>query len=188
MKEEFPKKLENEAQIVEHARTDNNAFKILYNFYFPKIYRYILKRVGDKEIAEDIVSTTFLKVFTCLEKYSYQGHSFGAWVYRIATNNLIDYYRKKPKQAINIENIEDLKDDRNPEPGNTFDKEKEKEKTRKMLEFLPSRYQEVIYLKFFANMTSNEISKIMNITENNMRVLVFRALKKIREQYKKHEE
>jgi len=104
MKKQFKKQdmLENEAQIVEMAKKDDQAFEVLYDFYFPKIYGYIYKRVGSFDVAQDLVSITFIKVFNNLDGYQYKGYSFSAWIYRIATNNLIDYYRKaNRKKEIN---------------------------------------------------------------------------------------
>ena len=86
--------LENEAEIVERAKTDEAAFAILYDHYFPRIYAYIFKRAGNRETAEDILSMTFLRAFTNLKRYQSRGFLFGAWLYRIATNNLMDHYRK----------------------------------------------------------------------------------------------
>ncbi|MDP1709664.1 MAG: sigma factor, partial [Candidatus Komeilibacteria bacterium] len=67
---EAPKEvLENEAVLVEQAKNNDEAFDILYRFYLPKIYGYVLKRTGRVEAAEDIVSETFLSVFCNLKKY-----------------------------------------------------------------------------------------------------------------------
>lgn len=86
--------IENEAMLVEQAKTDDRAFEKLYNYYFPQIYGFIIKRAGQKELAEDIVSTVFMKVFTHLNDYEPKTSSFKSWVYKIATNTLIDHYRK----------------------------------------------------------------------------------------------
>jgi len=190
MKERAEKEnmLDNEREIVERAKQDDQAFEVLYDFYFPKIYGYILKRVGDSGTTEDLVSKTFLNVFTNLKKYQYKGYSFGAWIYRIATNNLIDYYRKSGKRKeINIEEVKELED----ETSDTLDELAQHTQERKLvqgvLRLLPKKYQEVLDLKFFAERTTSEIAEILETNENNVRVILFRALKLFKEEYKKYE-
>ena len=179
--------LENEAEIVERAKKDDQSFEILYNFYFPKIYSYLFKRVGSFSIAEDLVSITFLKVFTNLDKYKYKGYSFSAWIYRIATNNLIDYYRKsKGKREINIDDLKEIKDERSNEPEELIKISEDKKLVQWVLKELPEKYQRVLYLKFFAEKSNNMIAEILETNENNTRVLIFRALRKFKEIYQKY--
>lgn len=180
--------LENEAEIVERAKKDDQAFTVLYNFYFPKIYGYIFKRVGSFDVAEDLVSTTFLKVFANLNNYQYKGYSFSAWIYRIATNNLIDYYRKSgKKKEINIDEIKELKDENSNFPEKLVQHSQDKKMVQEILKELPDRYQKVLYLKFFGDKDNTEIAETLEISENNARVLIFRALKSFKEAYKNYE-
>lgn len=188
MGEDFVKeKLDGEEQIVEMAKTDDRSFEILYNHYFPKIYGYIYKRVGSTEIAEDIVSDTFLKVFCNLKKYNYQGYSFSAWIYRIATNNLVDYYRKSGRsKEIKIDSIQGFSDEENPSPFEKVASVYERSIVRSAISCLSEKDQKVLYLKFFAELDINEIAKTMQISENNARVLVHRAIKKFDQIYKNY--
>jgi len=190
MREKFKKEdmLENEAEIVERAKKDDQAFEILYNFYFPKIYGYIFKRVGSFDIAEDLVSTIFLKVFTNLNKYKYKGYSFSVWIYRIATNNLIDYYRKSnQRKEVNIDDIKELEDESSNMPEELIQRSQDKKLVRQILRELPEKYQRVLYLKFFAENDNGKIAEILETSENNVRVLIFRSLKSFKEVYKKYE-
>lgn len=179
--------LTGEAEIVERAKNDDQAFEILYDFYFPKIYGYIFKRVGSFDAAEDLVSATFLKVFTGLAKYNNKGNTFGAWVYKIATNNLIDYYRKEGKnKKIDIDNMHNLRDENNAEPGKSFALLQEKKLVRKILKEMPENYLRVLYLKFFGEKETREIADILQTNENNVRVLLCRALKEFNKIYKSY--
>jgi len=179
-------KLENEKEIVEKAKTDDQAFSILYYHYFPKIYGYLFRRTGSHEVTEDLVSETFIKVFSSLENYKYQGYSFGAWLFRIATNNLIDYYRKTSKtKEVDIEKIAEPSDD-NQDPNQLVQDKQDRQKVNEVMKMLPERYQEVLYLKFFAEFSTAEIANSLNITPNNGRVLVYRALKSFDIEYKKY--
>ena len=178
--------LENEPEIVEQAKKDDQAFEILYHHYFPKIYGYIFKRVGNHETTEDIVSITFVKVFTNLSKYNNKGYTFGAWVYKIATNNLVDHYRKQGRnKEVGIEEANEIKDE-SLTPEDQVQISQDKESIKVIINKLPKRYQKVLNLKFFAELSITEIAHVMDISENNSRVLTFRALKKFHKLYEKH--
>lgn len=174
-----------EQELVERAKTDDLAFEQLYNLYFPKIFGFVYKRVGQKQICEDIVSEIFMKVFTNLKDYQYQGMSFGCWIYKIATNKLIDYYRTGKKQLIvGVDQLENIGSRENI--GEQTANKLEVEKAQAVIQTLPENYQQIINLKFFAELNNQEIAKIMKISENNAGVLIFRALKRFREIYEKN--
>ncbi len=176
--------LQMEQELVERAKTDDLAFEQLYNLYFPKIYGFVYKRVGQKQICEDIVSEVFMKVFTNLKDYHDQGMSFGCWIYRIATNKLIDHYRSGKKQpVVGVEMLENIGSRENV--GEQTANKIELEKAQTIILTLPENYQQIINLKFFAELNNQEIAKIMKISENNAGVLIFRALRKFREEYEK---
>jgi len=177
--------LENEAEIVEQAKKDDQAFEILYHHYFPKIYGYIFKRVGNQQTTEDIVSTTFMKVFVNIKWYDHKGYTFGAWVYKIATNNLVDYYRKQGRsKEVGIEEASEIRD-QNLAPDEQVQILQDKEHVKFLLSKLSKRYQKVLNLKFFAELSVQEIANVLEISENNTRVLVFRALKNFHKLYEK---
>jgi RNA polymerase sigma-70 factor (ECF subfamily) len=170
-------KLANEEELIASAKQDEQAFTVLYDYYFPKIYAYVFRRLGCHDDAEDVVSEVFLKVFSNLGKYQNRGFSFGAWLYRIATNCLIDRGRRQKHFAVTVES-EEL--DRNPAPGAEADGVARKTFDRLAIEkvflTLPVRYKEVICLRYFADLEIHEIAVNMNISENNASVLLHRAL------------
>ncbi len=180
--------LEDEAEIVEKAREDDAAFEILYSHYFPKIYGYIFKRVGNREETEDLVSTIFIKVFSNLDKYQRRDCKFSAWLYRIATNSLIDYYRKAGrKKEIGIEHVEDWPD-LNDQPANEVMINEQSKEVQALIKKLPDRYQEVIQLKFFAQLDNQEIAEVMKVSVNNVGVLIHRSLEKFKQIHQKYGE
>jgi len=180
---EDQKFLENEKELVESAKTNDADFGVLYDFYLPKIYGYIIKRTGNRETAEDLTSQTFLKAFSNLKKYQSKGHTFGAWLYKIATNNLIDYYRKVgKKQEVSLENSYNVEDE-GSSPEELAHSNQEGQLVNLVLKKLSLKYQEVLHLKFFAELETAEIAETLNITPNNSRVLIYRALKNFRKFY-----
>ena len=178
--------LENEVELVELAKKDDAAFETLYNHYFPKIYGYVYKRTGNKEVAEDIVSATFLRVFTNLHKYTHKGHSFGSWVYKIATNKLIDHYRKTGKQKhVDIEGAGPIVDD-NASPEVHVEIKIRGEDVRAVLCQISPKYQHILHLKFFGELKNTEIAEVLGISPNNAGVLLHRALKQFQKKYQSY--
>ncbi len=189
MEEQISKtKLDNENMLVKQARTDDRAFEILYDFYFSKIYFFVFKRTGRKEITEDIVSATFMKVFTGLKTFEAKHeNSFAAWVYQIANNTLTDHYRSQGRHPlINIESIAEPEDE-SQNPQEDFIRNLNKEIVAKVLQSLPEHDQKIIQLKFFADLDNIEIAEILGVRANNVGVWLFRALKRFHKKYQSYE-
>lgn len=79
---------ENETQLIDQARADPAAFALLYERYVDRIYAFVYQRTRDRAEAEDLTADTFEKALRALPRYEHQGHSFGAWLYKIAANTL----------------------------------------------------------------------------------------------------
>lgn len=181
-------KLSNENMLVVQAKTDDQAFTALYDFYFPKIYSFVFKRTGSREVTEDIVSTTFIKVFTGLKTFQAKNeNSLAAWLYRIAGNKLIDYYRSQGrKPVINIDSIAEPVDS-SQNPHLELISQLNREVIQKVLASLPARDQQILHLKFFADLDNVEIAQTLEIKANNVGVCLFRALKRFQVIYQKYE-
>lgn len=172
---------EQELELIEKAQRDSSedapaadaAFTALYEFYLPRIYGYIYKRVGRRETAEDLTSQTFLKMVENLKRF--KGQYFKAWIYRIATNTVIDYYRTH-KSEMPMEEGRDLPS-REVGPVEEAEKKENREKVLAVLALLPEKHQRVLYLKFFADFCNNEMALSSEITENALGVRLHRALK-----------
>jgi len=168
-----------EMELVERAKTDEKAFRELYELYFPKIYGYVLKRVGKREIAEDLVSEVFMKVFAKIDIYTDKGYSFGAWIFKITGNLLIDYYRKESgKITVNIEECLEMPGE---QKGDSLTLTNEaKREVEKYLLCLAERERKAVELKFFAELSNLEIAEILGVSANNVGVILYRALKNMR--------
>lgn len=173
-----------EYQLAERAKTDDAAFSLLYERYFPKIYAYIFRRLGDRDMTEDVVSVTFEKVFLHLEKFKPGGGgTFQAWVYRIASNAVIDHVRKE-KHTVPVD-PQELPEEIHPQTDGVHDmiKLEDSEAVHRAIKKLPDRYQEVIQLKYFSELSNIEVAEVLNLSPNNVGVLLSRALKKFHESY-----
>jgi RNA polymerase sigma-70 factor (ECF subfamily) len=172
-----------ERDLVERARHDDRAFTELYQRYFPEMYAFMVKRLGQREKAEDLVSELFLKLCQNLQKYQPQACSFRSWFYRVATNLLIDYTRKSSvKYERTVEEFPEIEDPKLDET-ERYARSEEGKMVRKVLATIPMRYQQLLELKFFSELSNNEIAETLGETANNVGVLIHRALKKFEEAY-----
>lgn len=171
--------LELEKHLVEAAQQDPDQFVHLYDKYFDQIYRYISRRVsGNRDIAHDITSQTFLDAFSHLKSFKWQGFPFSSWLYKIAHNNVIKWYRKDGKQNyVPIENAYDISDSK-PDQSEQLNTQLDGDLIQQILSKLDEDEQEIIRLKFFEGVSNIEIAEIMDLSITNIGVKVFRALKK----------
>jgi RNA polymerase sigma-70 factor (ECF subfamily) len=162
------------------AHGDKKAFGNLYKQYLDRIYRFIRFKVGDDLIAEDLTEETFLKTWTILPKIykkSRKIDNFNAWLYRTAKNLVIDYYRKK-KPVANIENtLEEIK----LSPEEFTEQQHLSQQLTKAIAKLEPKYKEIIILRFVNQLPHEEVAHILEISENNSRIMQYRALKKLKE-------
>ena len=184
---------ETERQLVESAKTDADAFSQLYRHYFPQIYNYTVRRLADLGAAQEVTSDTFFEAMYDIRKFQWRGVPFSAWLYRIATNNINSYLRKKSNSFLSL-NI--LFGDREYKVEASLDIEEEiiraEEELQRCQDFLfiqkqilklPISYQEVLTLRYFEDKKILEIGQILNKKENTIKSLLLRALEKLRSSY-----
>ena len=166
---------------------DSTAFSHLYDYYLTPIFRFIYFRVGTKEDAEDITQHVFLKAWNALGDFEHEGKSFSAWLYRIARNTTIDYWRKK--KSISIDPAADIflkqQDPRN-NPAEAASQKEEAEIIRNSLYMLNEDQQTIITLKFIEGLSNVEISSITGKSEGAIRQAQSRGLKALRLHFKEN--
>ena len=167
--------LPEEAHLVYQAKSGNSeAFAQLYDAYVERVYRYIYFRTSEDSAAEDLVSQVFLRAWENLGRYKVGSSPFIAWLYTIARNLVIDYYRAN-KDMVPIDDIVAL-----PSDGDSPDEQAQAhfdlQAMRDALQFLTSDQQQVLILKFIAGLPNENIAKIMNKQEGTIRGLQMRAL------------
>lgn len=157
---------------------DTEAFGEIYDIFLPEIYRFILYKVHNKELAEDLTEDTFLKAFKEIHSYKDIKKSFSAWLYKIASNRVIDHIRKESVL------FQDLSLDIADESMNTQKNTSEKinfEWIQKALLRLPETQREAVILKFINEKTTKEIAEYLEKTETAVRVLISRGIKTLQE-------
>ena len=92
----------SEKKLLEEIRKDPKKFSELYDIYFDKIFNYVFRRTTDFHMARDITSEVFIKVYLNLWKFQWRKISIGAWIYRIATNEVNQFFRNKKYRTNNL--------------------------------------------------------------------------------------
>lgn len=158
------------------------AYAELLRIYRNPIYYMLLKMMNDPNDAEDLTMEAFGKAFKNLDQYSTE-FAFSTWLFKIAANNCIDYLRKKStlptcidQDLNNLEN--NMKEINGGMPDTPEDQIIEKQKIlvlRKAVEQLRPKYKELVELRYFKELTYEEISQELGISLNNVKIQLFRA-------------
>ena len=162
-----------------------SEFAYLYDQYFPKVFAYVYGRVQDKEVSLDIVSDVFEKAYI-KQKSLRSIDSFGSWLFTIARNEVSSHWRKE-KPAVKAAQEAAWETEIHYQPRGPEDALLHKERLGALSELvkqLPKREQEIIALKFDAELTNREIAHVLSTSEVNVRVTIFRALRKLRDRMK----
>jgi RNA polymerase sigma-70 factor (ECF subfamily) len=178
----------SEQELLNKIKNNPAEFSEVFKLYYKPIFGYILRRTGNFDETADIAAETFLKAFIHINKFSYKGISIKVWLYRIATNEINLYFRYKQKYNSIFERIDfenrNLFDNYLQEDRKTFEaellKHEQFNEVLKVLKTLPSRYQEVISLKYFEGKENKEIAEILNIKEGTLKSLLSRGIEKLR--------
>ncbi len=157
---------------------DQDAFGRIYDHFADKIYRFIYFRVGHKEVAEDVLSDTFVKSWEKINQINSPG-ALSGWLYQIAKNSIIDYYRLK-KELIALSEVEEFLVDE-ASSVDSVNLSFQQNKILNVLNQLPQDQQQIIKYRFFEDLSNEEISYIMGKTEGSVRVLQHRAIAKLKE-------
>lgn len=169
------KPAEREKALVHRAiKRDRAAFTQLYDRFVDKIYKYIYYKVGSKTEAEDLTGQVFLKAWEAIGSYQWTERPFAAWLYRIAHNLVVDYFRTK-RDASSLDDITGLE-----HPGTDLDDiiqhHLTAETLRHALKRLTRDQQQVIVLRFLEGYNTAEVAQIMGKQPGAVRTLQHRAL------------
>ncbi|MDO1448068.1 sigma-70 family RNA polymerase sigma factor [Rhodocytophaga aerolata] len=174
---------DNEYQEIEEAKRDPERFRVLYERYFKMMFLFIHRKVDDKNTSADLASQVFLKALLHLPGYQHQGLPFSAWLYRIAINEVMQFFRKN--QRIRQVVIDDYMLSRLREETEEATLENLQKQLSQVIEQLSLAEVQLIELRFYENKSFKEIAYILEISENTAKVRAFRLLEKIREAMRK---
>lgn len=164
------------------AKKDPEAFGKVYDLYAPRIYRFVYFKVSSKEEAQDITAEVFLKAWQyLLDPKGQDVRHLSALLYRIARNNVIDFYRQRAARGETSRidsNDEVIADTR--EQFKKLDAKLDVESLAPALRTLKDEYREVLVMKYVDQLETNEIAEALDKTPGNVRVLLHRALNALR--------
>lgn len=167
-------------EVVHRAtRGDEDAAAMLFDAYYPRVYRYALVKLRHRMDAEDVAAETFSKVLRDLKRFRWMAGGFEAWLFKIAANAVVDQIRRAAKERTDGRSEEVEKADELSPEQVAVQKESAKELSE-LIQGLSSDQQEVIALRFAAGLKSGEIARVMGRKPNAVRQLQFRALTTLR--------
>ena len=169
--------------LVNKARTgDKDALTELYGVFREKIYRYVFFKCGNHADAEDITNEVFLRMIQSIANFQWKGIGFSSWLFKIASNLVIDYYRNKSRR--NIESIEkrDYIGETNWEQISEFlDNRDLFQAIYKDTEDLTDLQKEVVNLRFIGDLSLKETAEAMSKNVNSVKAIQHAAIKKLKE-------
>ncbi|MDP2856328.1 MAG: RNA polymerase sigma factor [bacterium] len=179
----MPKKSEKEIrQLIKKAKKgDAEAFGLIYDHFLDRIYRFIYLKVTNREETQDLAQQAFMKAWEAINRFEDEGLPFSSWLYRIARNLVIDFYRVQKKnisldESIGVMHPDDLEEQ--------MLKSQEQEEVKRALSDLTDEQRDIIVLRFVDDLSYKEIGKITKKNPAALRILQHRALNKLRKSVK----
>lgn len=168
--------LANEEVLIEQAQQGSKpAIGYLYENYARPVFQYITYRVETDMIAEDLTAEVFLRMVRGIKTYRYTGAPLGAWLFRIASNQIADHYRQRSK--LPETQLSETLSSKSENPLEAVVRAEERQHLRTALQTLPEDYQNVLILRFMQDLPHTTVAATMERSESAVRVLQHRALK-----------
>lgn len=166
------------SQIIAATRRDPQRFGELYSLYAQPVYRYLYSRIGSVTEAEDITAQTFLAALEHFPKYRHDGY-FASWMFSIARSKVMDYFRQRRKVS-SLEEIESVAVE-----SNLLDQVIITERVSalsKLIRALTFDEQELIRLRYVADLRFAEIGQLLNLKEDTVKKTLYRLLARVKDQ------
>ncbi|MBU3131309.1 RNA polymerase sigma factor [Clostridium gasigenes] len=163
------------------VKGDKSAASELINLYYKMIFTYVFNQTRDSELSKDLTQEIFISMLKSITNYEGKKSSFKNWVYKIASNKIVDYYRSKYyKYTTIVEEIEnyDLKSSHNVEY--EIEIKEDTEEIMNVVNRLTGNMQEIFRLKVFGEMTFSEISILLDISESTVKTRYYSSVRKIK--------
>ncbi|MEL6638637.1 MAG: sigma-70 family RNA polymerase sigma factor [Bacteroidota bacterium] len=170
--------IQSEWEQIKAAQSDPTHFRPIYNKYYPPIFRFVFRRTVDEALTADLCSQVFLKALQKIAKYEFKGVPFSAWLYRIASNEVAQYFRESAKNrmvSLETEHLDHLREEMEQEQG-----PQRREAMIKALDELRDVEVELIEMRFFEKRPFKEIADILGLTESNAKIKTYRTLEKMK--------
>lgn len=156
----------------------------LISKYYKEVYIYVYKQTSSKELSMDLAQEIFISILKSINNFDESKASFRTWVYKIATNKVVDYYRSKNyKYTTLIESIENIQLENNEDFTVKFDYKEDIGKIQEIVNKLNTEYQEIFRLKIFLDATFAEIASILKIPESTVKTKYYSIIRRIKKAF-----
>ncbi len=162
-------------------------FAYIFETYYKRVYNYIYYRINSHHGAEDLTSKIFEKVMTRIDTYNSEKAPFEVWLFSIVKNVVNDYFRDlKRNRIFSIDSVKEVVSSKKS-PEDIIESEETNEELLRALKVLNVRERNMIALKFGANLKNVEVAEILNLTESNVGVILYRAMKRLKKELEKED-
>ncbi|MEK5038511.1 RNA polymerase sigma factor [Sporosarcina sp. FSL K6-3457] len=175
--------MENDKRWIRQIQKNGNeaAANNLVSKYYNEMYVFMYKQTLNQELALDLTQEIFISVLKSIHSYDYKKASFRTWLYKLASNRLVDYFRSKNYKDIQlIQPIEDYDFEDEHDMTLSLEYKDDVERATALINELDASSQQVVRLKLFGDYTFQEIAEIETIPPSTVKTKYYAALKKIR--------
>ena len=172
---------ESENEYLQLAKAyDLTAIAAIYDHFEAKIYSYIYHRVGNQSVAQDLTSQVFLRVLESIQLERAWETSFSGWLYRIAHNLVIDYYRRRGRTTqVSLDDMSEIHS-KTESPESAAERAMTGERLRTAINHLTEEQAQVVTLRFLEGLSIVEVADSMGKTEGAIKALQYRAVSSLR--------
>ena len=160
-----------------HVLAEEIDWEATYKEYLPRVYNFFRYRVGDRSLAEDLTAATFEKAWRGRSRFRRDLSAFSTWLFTIARNVAIDYFRKK-EQDIPLEAIREQADPKSLEE--IVQRNHQSTRLNALLTQLSGRERELVAFKYGAGLSNREIARMTHLSESNVGIILYRVVAKLR--------
>ncbi len=176
-----------ERALVARARVDASAFGELYDFYLPRIHGFVARRLGDRAAAEDVTAVTFERALHAVRSGGFRNDAFGGWLYRVASNALVDHVRRSRRSVPFGRRATDSGPDGGDE--STFGDERaeraltaalDRDLLQRALGRVSAAHRRLLVLRYLDGLVTDELCAVLDCSPATLAVRHHRALRAVR--------
>jgi RNA polymerase sigma-70 factor (ECF subfamily) len=169
----------NDSELLQRAREfDSQALAEIYDGYAESIYRYLYRYLGNAHLAEDLTSEVFLKLLQMLGTSRAPREQLKGWLYRVAHNLAMDWFRQQAKGEplpLNEQLVSD-----SASPAAMLEQHQDQDRLREAIRQLTPSQQQVLVLRFGEGMRIKQVGQLMGKSEGSIKLIQYRGLKRLR--------
>jgi RNA polymerase sigma-70 factor (ECF subfamily) len=165
---------DRERTLVDRARSDAASFGELYDFYLPRIYGFVYRRVQERSVAEDLTAATFQRALESVRQRDFRNDAFGGWLYRVAANAVVDHVRRG-RRVVPLDGA-----DTSHGATDDFAAALDRDELRTAMSRISGAHREVLTLRFYDDLDADEASAVLGCSRGTFAVRLHRAIAALR--------